>query len=193
MRHASWVRPLAWMVVIFSLSSERFAADYTGDLLAPLVAWLTAWAGPAAVGALHLALRKLAHLTEYAMLGVFWILAFSGEAGPGSARAALWTLGICAGWAGLDEARQSLTTNRTASLGDVALDTAGSAMGVLVAAGGWRRARVAAAGGLWLAVSAGVVLLVVNAVAGIPSGGLWITVPAAAVALAARHGPRDVA
>lgn len=187
MRHASWVPPLAWMVVILSLSSERFAADYTGDLLAPVVAWLTAWAGPAAVGALHLGLRKLAHLTEYAMLAVFWILAFTGEAGLGSRRAALWTLGICAGWAGLDEARQSLTANRTPSLADVALDTAGSAIGMLVAITGWRGARLATAGGLWLAVTAGVVLLVVNALAGIPSGGLWITVPAAAVALAACH------
>jgi VanZ family protein len=178
------------MVVILSLSSERFGADYTGDLLASVVAWLTARAGPAAVDALHLALRKLAHLTEYAMLAVFWILAFTGEAGLGSRRAALWALGLCAGWAGLDEARQSLTANRTASLGDVAIDTAGAAIGMLAALSGGRGARVATAAGLWLAVTAGVALLVVNALAGIPSGALWITVSAAAVALAARHGAR---
>jgi len=91
-------------------------------------------ASSATIDTLHFYVRKCAHLTEYGILGVLVLRAFSaGElANPGENRwkRAQWALGISALYACSDEFHQIFVPSRGASVEDVLLDTCGAAMGI---------------------------------------------------------------
>jgi VanZ family protein len=76
---------------------------------------------------IHAAIRKAAHLTEYAVLG---LLVFRALDEPERPRAVLWSIAICAAYAALDELHQAWVPNRTGSVLDVAIDASGAALGV---------------------------------------------------------------
>jgi VanZ family protein len=187
-RFAAWVPPIAWMGVVLWLSSDAGSAEQTGRLLAPVLTWLLPGATPLQRDAVHALARKAAHLTEYATLAALWFRALVGGNGW-SARAAAWAaLAISVALAGTDEAHQSFFVSRTASLGDVALDSTGALAAVLVSRRGWRAAADAATTVLlWTAVAGGVLVLVLNVSIGVPSGVLWLTVPAALLTLIVRR------
>jgi VanZ family protein len=123
---ARFAPPLAWMAAIAVFSGDLFAADETGSWLLPLLARAVPWAGPGLLHALHAAIRKLGHLTEYGILAALWLRAF-----PGRPRAEAWAVALSVLYAGVDEWRQGLAPNRSPSLLDVAVD----AVGALVAVG----------------------------------------------------------
>jgi VanZ family protein len=99
---------VAWAALIFVLSSIP-------DLGTGLGGW-------------DLALRKLAHAAEYAVLGVLLLRALANE------RAAL-ALGIA--YAVTDELHQHFVPGRLASPLDVLVDTVGVAIGVFVVGRRW--------------------------------------------------------
>ncbi|PYN76468.1 MAG: hypothetical protein DMD96_25940 [Candidatus Rokuibacteriota bacterium] len=176
------------MAVILWVSSDVGSAEHTGHWLLPLLRLLAPWTTPAQLDTLHGLIRKGGHLTEYAVLAALWFRAFvrGRQMGP---RAAAWiAFGISLGWAFLDEARQSLVPTRTASGTDVAIDGAGALLAVGLASLGWRGvADRTTTLFLWAALIGGGVLLIVNALSGVPSGALWLTAPAAALVLFARY------
>ena len=81
----------------------------------------------------HAVVRKLAHLTEYAVLGVLVLRALDV---PGRALGWLIVVSLlcCAGYAALDEFHQTFVPSRTGSPLDVALDTSGAALGLALRA-----------------------------------------------------------
>jgi VanZ family protein len=185
-RLASWLPVVAWMAAITWFSTAHFDAEQTASILRPLLQWLLPWASAGQITALHLLLRKGAHLTEYAILAALWLRALHRER-IASRRAGLITLLACAAWAFVDELHQAFEPTRTASALDVLLDTAGAAAVVVVTGLGWRRVvDTATAALLWTAVIGGSLVLAVNAASGVGSGPLWITVPVAVVALVVR-------
>ncbi len=191
MRPIHWLPPLAWMGVIFLLSTDAGGAEHTRRLLLPLFRWLLPSATALQLDALHWLVRKAAHATEYAVLTFLWFRALAAGAGWSPGAAAWAALGTGLGWACLDEAHQALVRSRTASLGDIALDGAGALATALVARVGWRRvADTATAILLWVAVGGGAVLLVLDTAVGVSSPVLWITTPAAALVLALRRRSR---
>jgi VanZ family protein len=101
-----WAPVLLWAAVIFALSS-------VSDLGTGLGTW-------------DLALRKLAHAAEFAVLGALLLRALADE------RAAL-AAGIA--YAATDEVHQHFVPGRVGSPVDVAIDAVGVALGVLL----WRR------------------------------------------------------
>ena len=103
-----WLPVLAWAAVIFALSSIP-------SLSSGLGAWDTV-------------LRKLAHLTEYAVLGALLYRALGREA-PALAA------GIA--YAATDEVHQHFVSGRHGTPVDVAVDAVGVALGMLV----WLRVR----------------------------------------------------
>ncbi|HEY3017842.1 MAG TPA: VanZ family protein [Gaiellaceae bacterium] len=103
-----WLPVVAWAAVIFALSSVPSLSTGLGW-------WDTV-------------LRKGAHLTEYAILGVLLYRAFDREA-PALAA------GIA--YAATDELHQHFVRGRHASPVDVAIDAVGVALGMLV----WLRVR----------------------------------------------------
>jgi VanZ family protein len=143
------------MALIAVFSSSLFGVDRTGGLVQAILGWLLPGAAPATLAALHAVARKLGHVTEYAVLALLWLRALRPERLPGGP--AGWTVVLCVAYAGLDEARQGLAPNRSPSIWDVALDTAGAVLGTAwggglprLALAGQRLARWAA-GGLALA------------------------------------------
>lgn len=192
MRPIHWLPPLAWMGVIFLLSTDAGSAEHTSRMLLPLFRWLLPSATPLQLDALHGLVRKAAHVTEYAVLTFLWFRALAAGArwSPRAAAGAALATGL--GWACLDEAHQILVLSRTASLGDIALDGLGTLAAVLVARVGWQRAAdTATTVLLWGAVGGGTVLLALDTAVGVSSPALWITTPAAALVLALRRRARS--
>ena len=187
-RPASWALPVVWMALILLLSTEAGNAEHTGSLLVPLLRSLLPWASPVALQASHAAVRKCAHVTEYAMLAVLWYRALVRDGALERQPAATAAVAIAALWGFVDEAHQTMQLTRGGSLADVALDSAGGALGTVSAHLGWARVAGLATGVLLVvALVGGAGVLVLNVAAGVPSGMLWLTVPAAAIALVVRR------
>jgi VanZ family protein len=125
-----WLPPLAWMAVVMVLSSGEFSATETGGVLLPIFAWLLPGVAPATLEALHAAVRKLAHLTEYGVLAALWLRALRARTGWSASRAAAVAVGISVLWAVVDEVHQTTVVSRTGSPLDVLLDGAGACIAV---------------------------------------------------------------
>jgi VanZ family protein len=120
--------PIAWMAVIALLSGDRFGASETGRRFLPALALVVPGAGPEMLHAAHTLLRKLGHVLEYGVLAALWLRALDpAGARPRTTR---WAVGLTAAYAVLDEARQALAPDRSPSVLDVALDTAGALVAV---------------------------------------------------------------
>jgi len=124
-----WLPAVAWAIVISLLSSDAFSGHATGGFLLPLLDRLFPGASPDALLELHARMRKLAHVTEYAVLAVLVFRALDRPGRPLATIAGV-TLLACAGYAVLDELHQSFVPSRVGAPLDVALDTAGAALGL---------------------------------------------------------------
>ena len=172
--------------MVLSFSSASFSADNTGGLLGPLLAWLLPGLTPASLETIHALIRKTAHVTEYAVLAALWWRALTrGGVRPGAAAWLALFIGVTV--AAVDETHQSFVPSRTASVGDVLIDTVGVLLAVAQARLGWRRAVGMATGMLlWIGLAGGVAALALALAAGVGGGVLWLTVPVAAVAVVYR-------
>ncbi|HEU5393910.1 MAG TPA: VanZ family protein [Candidatus Methylomirabilis sp.] len=126
---------LLWMGVIFFLSTELFSAGETGQFLLPFIAWLFPWAAPETLDLLHGALRKLGHLTEYAVLAILWYRAGAYRTAAWVPEAARLALLLAVAYAASDEVHQVLVASRSGSIADVAIDSAGAAAALLLLRG----------------------------------------------------------
>ncbi len=126
-----WIPALAWMLLIFAASTDLMSAEHTSRFIAPFLHWLRPDVSPATVAAVQLAVRKAAHVTEYAILAVLlrraFQMALDARGWPGRAGVLL----VCGSYACLDEFHQSFVMSRTASALDVVIDTCGAAAGLL--------------------------------------------------------------
>ena len=186
MRIGPWIPPVAWMGVIFWLSTGTFSAEHTLGWTFPILRALFPWATQSQLAFLHWLGRKTAHVTEYAILAWLWHRALSKPAprdlAPG-ARA--WAaLGLTVAYAILDELHQGWTGERGASPADVALDAVGGGVALTLRVWGLDRGveRLTAAL-LWFAAVGGSLLLLLNLVAGAAAAWLWASVPLAWLAL----------
>ena len=117
---------LVWMAVIFFASTGAFSGDNTSRLIRPFLLWLFPEISEERIAFYHFLSRKLAHFTEYAVLGFLAARAFAG-----SSRRLLqdhWTIAsfmLVVAYALLDEFHQSFVGSRTASIYDCFIDIAG--------------------------------------------------------------------
>jgi VanZ family protein len=133
---SAWLPVAVWMAVIFGLSTEAFSSGHTSRLIGPFLRWLSPGLSDAAVESAVFWIRKAAHVTEYAVLAALWWRALWRPA-RGDARRWSWPIAgqallASALWAATDELHQVFVASRGASVRDVALDTAGAALGLLV-------------------------------------------------------------
>ena len=89
-------------------------------------------AAPETIELLHAVIRKMAHLTEYFILGIFLMQGLRGQNRKWKLQWAIWAIVIAAGYASLDEFHQSFVPSRTASPWDALLDTAGASLAQIV-------------------------------------------------------------
>lgn len=124
---------IIWIGVIFFLSSGQGASTRTSLIIRPILEFLFPSADPETLSYYHDIIRKLAHLTEYAILGFLACRAFAGSATK-SLRKHSYLLAILLVLlvAGLDEFNQSFNPERTASPVDTLIDLSGGVAATLV-------------------------------------------------------------
>ena len=123
----------AWAGLIFFFSTAGFGTGFTETLLGQVLALLHVSVAPATFEVLHLLMRKSAHVTEYAILGM--LLYGSQRADhpfEWRPRRALACIAIAAAYSLTDEFHQSFVPGRTPSLVDCGIDTTGATLGILV-------------------------------------------------------------
>ena len=103
-----WLPVVVWAGVIFVFSSVPSLSTHLGT-----------W---------DLVLRKLAHMTEYAVLALLLLRATGSYA---------WAFGLAVGYACTDEFHQTFVRGRHGSPVDVGIDAVGALIGLAV----WRRVR----------------------------------------------------
>lgn len=119
---------VVWAAGISLLSTGSFSGEETSRFLLPLLRWLWPDASPGGIAVVHAAVRKLAHVAEYAVLGCLLHRALAAGAGftAGNAVRAVILAGL---FSLLDEWHQSFVPSRGASLGDCLIDTTGAVLG----------------------------------------------------------------
>lgn len=122
-----------WLGFISFASSGSFSAGNTSRIIGPLVLWLFPDTSPETLLVVHMVTRKLAHLSEYAVLGLLAARAFRGSPSPGvRSRWFILSLVLIIGYALLDEYHQSFVPSRSASVSDSLIDTIGGLAALIV-------------------------------------------------------------
>src|SRR5262245_56592545 len=131
-RFLSWAPVLAWMAVIFLFSSDYFSSENTTPLIAPILSNLFPNLGAPHIENIVQMMRKLGHLSEYFILGLFFMRALNAEFADRSGRQQiLWSLVFVIVYAASDELHQAFVPSRTACIGDVGIDGLGGICGIL--------------------------------------------------------------
>jgi VanZ family protein len=132
-----WLPILFWLGMIFVGSTELMSAEQTSRFIVPFLRWLKPDISPDMLGSIHFAVRKSAHLGEYAVLALLLLRAVT------SMPELKWPMSIlnvsvwvaCVFVAATDEFHQTFVQFRGASVRDVMIDSAGALVGLLIGAG----------------------------------------------------------
>ena len=125
-RFKYWIPAICVAILISTFSSHYFSGEQTARILIPLLHRIFPFATPRELRLTHIAIRKLAHITEF---GVFSIAVFRGiraERQGWNLRWAALTLLIAVSYAGVDEWHQSFVPLREARVRDVLIDSTGA-------------------------------------------------------------------
>lgn len=148
-RIAAWVAAVGWMLIIFLLSAQpaEESAELSGGLIEQVAQVVTPGFNElppqeqeAVVDQWQSIARKLAHATEFAVLGILLWIALS-DLSRRRLRAAV-SAGIGLLYAVSDEVHQLFVSGRGPGVADVFIDLAGVLLGIALAVAGaalWRR------------------------------------------------------
>jgi VanZ family protein len=131
----AWGLFVAFSLFVLFLGGSRFNAQETSGILAPLLQLLFPDLNASDRYLLHLKVRKVAHVIEYAVLGLLALRATFVTFRTAMARIAATALLLAALVATTDEIRQAFLENRTGSWRDVVLDVSGAGAAVGLALG----------------------------------------------------------
>jgi len=124
---------MAWAVLVFYLSTERFGPDFSQGLVAQALTLLHISVSPRTFHILDVLVRKTAHITEYGILASLVYGSFA-EQQPfrWRLRQAIWCIGIVGLYSLTDEFHQRYVPGRHASLVDCAIDIAGATIAIIM-------------------------------------------------------------
>jgi VanZ family protein len=125
---------IVWSAVILWAAGGTFSSPHTSGFLQHFIRALFGHElSDMTAAIINVVIRKLAHVTEYALVGWLWFRAIRADA------AERWTLRwsvsavvISILVASSDELRQSFYPSRTASVFDVIVDTCGAVLAQLI-------------------------------------------------------------
>ena len=118
---------VVWLAFISYASSDSFNASNTSRIIGPLVLWLFPNTSPETMETIHFITRKIAHFTEYAILGFLAARAFRTYD-----RWFLISAVLVVVYALIDEYHQSFVPSRTASIFDSLIDMSGGLTALLI-------------------------------------------------------------
>jgi VanZ family protein len=127
-----WVPVIIWVLVIFTASTDLMSATHTSRFIGPFLRWLMPDISGATIVAIQLLVRKVAHVTEYAILAALLLRALRGAARHIEWHLLLLACALAAVCAALDEYHQSFVSSRTAAVGDVLIDICGALLGLVL-------------------------------------------------------------
>lgn len=114
-----------------SMRTATQSAQQSGSVLAVLAPWLDALG--IQPEAFHNILRKLAHFSEYGLLGLLWTAELWSGPHHRKGRGSVERLGLCMFTALVDETIQLFMPGRSGEIRDVWIDSAGALTGILAA------------------------------------------------------------
>ena len=118
-----------WVAFICYASTAAMSASHTSRIIGPLLRWLFPEITDGQLLAAHVAVRKLAHLTEYAVLALLASRAFLTSSKEFLQRRWLAaSLALAAALALLDELNQKYTPGRGGTFWDSLLDVTGASL-----------------------------------------------------------------
>ena len=125
---------VVWMALIFIGSTDVLSAAHTSRFLVPILRWLDPQISWATLNAIQTIIRKLGHVTEYAILAALMWRALRGGTVWKSKTSILFAIVwiACAVFAASDEFHQSFVPSRTASFHDVVIDIWGALIGLSI-------------------------------------------------------------
>ncbi len=129
-----WLPVLAWLGLIFIGSTDLMSAEHTSRIIGPILRWFDPDISPAAIAQVQFVVRKIAHVSEYAILAALLWRAFR-HTGAWRLRMSILflTAGVtAAAFAVIDEFHQSFVPSRTASSVDVMIDICGALVGLTI-------------------------------------------------------------
>ena len=123
---------ILWTGIIFYLSSDMGSSEHTSRIIGPVLRFLFPDAAPETIAEFHGYIRKLAHLSEYALLALIAArAAFSSPLSVVRNWWFLWALIYASLIAAADEFGQSFNPNRTGTPYDSLLDIVGACFGIV--------------------------------------------------------------
>jgi VanZ family protein len=132
---------LMWMAFIFFASTQQFSASNTSRIIRPVLLWLFPDISEERLTFAHFIIRKLAHLTEYAILALLAARAFITSSQQSLRRRwFLYGALLVAAYALSDEFHQSFIPSRTGTIYDSLIDITGGFIGLLLLVL-WRKVR----------------------------------------------------
>lgn len=131
-----WLPVVLWMGFIFAMSSDLGSSTHSSRIIEPIVRWIKPDTTPEQFEFVHFILRKLGHLTEYAVLALLVFRALKHTLAQPLDKLSWQTVGIAllitASYAATDEWHQSFVPGRTAAIGDVLIDSSGGLLSLLI-------------------------------------------------------------
>jgi VanZ family protein len=131
------------MALIFLGSTDILSAEHTSRFLVPFLRWIEPQISLATLNAIQFGIRKLGHLTEYAILAMLLWRALRSGTGWQMKMSILFLIAAlaCAIFAASDEFHQSFVPSRTSSPVDVMIDICGALVGLEICLAFARRKR----------------------------------------------------
>ena len=127
------------MFVIFGASTDLGSMQETSRFIVPLLRWLDPQISVPAIEQFQFLIRKVAHVTEYAVLALLLFRAIRRSVRGGTFPRYAAIVCVAAGlFAMTDEYHQSFVPSRTATPRDVMIDCCGVLVGLLIY---WRAGR----------------------------------------------------
>lgn len=124
---------LVWLAFISFASSDNFSASNTSRIIGPLILRLFPNTSPETLAVIHFIVRKIAHFTEYAILGFLAARAFRTSPRPAiNQRWFLICLTLIIVYALMDEYHQTFVPSRTPSIYDSMIDVTGGLIALLI-------------------------------------------------------------
>jgi VanZ family protein len=129
-----WMPAILWMALIFIGSTDMLSTEHTSRFLVPFLRWLDPQITWATLFAVQTFIRKLGHVTEYAILAaLLWRAARAGAVWKWKMPILFTIVWIaCAIFAASDEFHQSFVPSRTSSVHDVMIDICGALIGLTI-------------------------------------------------------------
>lgn len=125
---------ILWMIIIFYFSHQPVneSSQLSEGISKPIVEKLESNIKTDIVEEkFDYLIRKIAHFTEYMILGILMYIASSKNNIPRNKKV-LWCILLCALYAITDEVHQAFVPGRAPRVFDVLIDTAGSITGILM-------------------------------------------------------------